>query len=92
MYQEVLSLSNAQAENSVEWAKVFEDPSLYRQIYKQEIIMAVMEQTDNDDHDKRVMFVEDMSTAATYSAQRTGGFGGDFEEDKEALNDADEAE
>jgi len=46
MYQEVLSLSTAkQADGSINWAKVFEDPSLYKQIYKQEIIVAVMEAT-----------------------------------------------
>lgn len=90
MYQEVLSLSNAKADNSVDWAKVFEDQSLYRQIYKQEIIMAVMEDTDDDGSDKRVIFVEDMAKAATYSAQRTSGFGDDFEEEKDALNDIDQ--
>ena len=43
MYQEVLSLSSAQQDDGINWVKVFEDPSLYKQIYKQEIIVAVME-------------------------------------------------
>ena len=52
--------------------------------------MAVMEDTDDDGSDKRVIFVEDMAKAATYSAQRTSGFGDDFEEEKDALNDIDQ--
>ena len=43
MYQEVLSLSSAQKDDGINWAAVFEDQSLYKQIYKQEIIVAVME-------------------------------------------------
>jgi len=30
MYQEVLSMSGAQADIGINWAKVFEDQSLYR--------------------------------------------------------------
>ena len=35
MYQEVLSLNQAQEENGmISWEKVFEDASLYKQIYR----------------------------------------------------------
>jgi len=42
----------------INWESVFEDPSLYKQIYKQEIIVAVME-ASNTGNSKRVMFVEE---------------------------------
>ena len=34
MYNEVLSFSESQAENGIDWSKVFEDSSLFKQIYK----------------------------------------------------------
>ena len=59
MYQEVLSLNQAQESSGmISWEKVFEDASLYKQIYTQEIIMAVMEASNSGDS-KRVMFVEE---------------------------------
>ena len=42
----------------ISWEGVFEDASLYKQIYKQEIIVAVME-ASNTGSLKRVMFVEE---------------------------------
>lgn len=59
IYQEVLSLSQAQQEDGVDWSKVFEDSSLFKQIYKQEIIVAVMEASKTGGDTKRVMFVEE---------------------------------
>ena len=68
MYDEVLSLSAAQQEDGVNWASVFEDQSLYRQIYKQEIIVAVMEASSGSgEEEKRVMFVEEQKIAASYA-------------------------
>jgi len=43
MYDEVLSLKDAKNEDGISWERVFEDESLYKQIYRQEIIVAVME-------------------------------------------------
>lgn len=59
MYQEVLSLSQAESDEGINWASVFEDASLFKQIYKQEIIVAVMEASKAGGDDKRVMFVEE---------------------------------
>lgn len=68
MYDEVLSLSAAQQADGVNWARVFEDRSLYRQIYKQEIIVAVMEASSGSGEEgKRVMFVEEQKIAASYT-------------------------
>jgi len=67
MYQEVLSLHQAQSDIGIDWAKVFEDNSLYKQIYKQEIIVAVMEASSSEDADKRVLFVEEQKIASTYT-------------------------
>lgn len=59
MYEEVLSLSQAKTDSGmISWEGVFEDASLYKQIYKQEIIVAVME-ASNTGSLKRVMFVEE---------------------------------
>mmetsp|Transcript_394 Transcript_394/g.567 ORF Transcript_394/g.567 Transcript_394/m.567 type:complete len:143 (-) Transcript_394:494-922(-) len=68
MYQEVLSMSKAQSGDSIDWAKVFEDKSVYRQIYKQEIIVAVMESGGDSDDGKRVMFSEEQQIAANAQA------------------------
>ena len=57
-YQEVLDLSKAQEGDELNWKQVFEDQSVYRQIYKQEIIVALME-SGSDEDNKRVMYVED---------------------------------
>ena len=71
MYQEVLSLDQQKKpDGSVDWAKVFEDSSLYKQIYKQEIIVAVMEES-NEGESKRVMFVEEQKIAAAYGTNYT---------------------
>ena len=68
MYDEVLSLSAAQQADGINWARVFEDQSLYRQIYKQEIIVAVMEASSGSgEEEKRVMFVEEQRIAASYT-------------------------
>ena len=62
MYNEVLSLSKAQQEDGqIDWAKVFLDDNMYKQIYKQEIITAVMEASRSGDDTKRVMFVEEQN-------------------------------
>ena len=89
MYQEVLSLDQQKkADGSVDWAKVFEDSSLYKQIYKQEIIVAVMEES-NEGESKRVMFVEEQKIAAAYGTNYTTshtiskGDDGDNEETKD---------
>ena len=34
MYNEVLSFSESQGESGIDWSKVFEDSSLFKQIYK----------------------------------------------------------
>lgn len=91
MYLEVLSLSKAKkGVSEVDWALVFEDSSLYKQIYKQEIIVAVMEAGNLGSDDKRVMFIEEQKIAANYSMGATGGQSGaaaaadnDGEENKE---------
>ena len=59
MYDEVLSLSKAKNEEGIDWASVFEDESLYKQIYRQEIIVAVMEASGEDGDSRRVFYVED---------------------------------
>ena len=59
IYQEVLSLNEAQKDGAIDWACVFEDSSLYKQIYKQEIIVAVMEASKLGLDNQRVMFVEE---------------------------------
>ena len=59
MYEEVLSLSKAKNEEGINWASVFEDESLYKQIYRQEIIVAVMEASSDDGDSRRVFYVED---------------------------------
>lgn len=82
MYQEVLSLSTAkQADGSINWASVFEDTSLYKQIYKQEIIVAVMEASKSHEQGKRVMFVEDQAIAAASTATKVGQAGADPDEE-----------
>lgn len=71
MYEEVLNLSQAKSTDKIDWKKVFEDASVYRQIYKQEIIAAVMEAGDDENDGKRVMYVEDqliVSSIANTSA------------------------
>lgn len=47
-----------------------------------------MEGTNADEEGKRVMFVEDMAKASTYSAVSYTNDDGDFEEDKEAMQDS----
>ena len=92
MYQEVLSLNQAQESSGmISWEKVFEDASLYKQIYKQEIIMAVMEASNSGDS-KRVMFVEEQKIAAAYATaavaastgQQAGSAPQEQEESKES--------
>ena len=51
-------MSKAQEGDELNWKQVFEDQSVYRQIYKQEIIVALME-SGSDEDNKRVMYVED---------------------------------
>ena len=55
-FMQVLSLQ-ASADKGIDWSKVFEDDSLYKQIYKQEIIMAVMEE-DQEGMDQRVVITD----------------------------------
>jgi len=51
--------------------------------------MAVMEASSVEDEGKRVMFVEELAKAATYSATAgTAQAGDDFEEEKDALQDS----
>ena len=53
-FTQILTLSKDGA-NGVNWAKVFEDESLYKQIYKQEIIMAVMERDEEGMTDRVIV-------------------------------------
>ena len=50
---------------------MFEDTSLFKQIYKQEIIVAVMEASKLDNVTKRVMFVSESYMSAQYSQSAT---------------------
>ena len=93
MYDEVLSLSQAQTEDGINWATVFEDASIYKQIYKQEIIVAVMEASKGDE-DKRVMFVSSSNFSTTVTTKvggQSGGAAGD-DDDEEFKDDDDTAE
>ena len=89
MYNDVLSLASANEGGVIDWSKVFEDENIYKQIYKQEIIVAVMEASKTGGDSKRVMFVEEQKlTTTTYATQGTGvGAAGD-EEEKKADADA----
>lgn len=65
MYDEVLSLKKAKQDDGIDWTSVFEDESLYKQIYRQEIIVAVMETGSSENEKKRVFFVEEQKVGAT---------------------------
>ena len=65
MYEEVLSFSKAQGDDGINWANVFEDASLYKQIYKQEIITAVLEDNKLENINKRVIFVSESVASST---------------------------
>ena len=91
MYDEVLSLSQAQTEDGINWATVFEDSSIYKQIYKQEIIVAVMEASKGDET-KRVMFVSSSNYSAPVNTAKVGGQAGGAagDDDDEEFKDDDE--
>ena len=50
---------------------MFEDASLFKQIYKQEIIVAVMEASKIENVTKRVIFVSESYMAAQYGQSAT---------------------
>ena len=54
IFTQILSLKS-DGINPIEWDKVFEDESMYKQIYKQEIIMAVMETEDENMSDNVII-------------------------------------
>ena len=94
MYDEVLSLSQAQTEDGINWSTVFEDSSIYKQIYKQEIIVAVMEASKGAE-EKRVMFVSSSNYSVPVNTTKvvgqSGGAAGD-DDDEEFKDDDDTAE
>ena len=87
MYNEVLGLENVtNDQGQVDWKQVFEDPSVYKQIYKQEIIVAVMESSKSES-EKRVMFVEEQIIADKFvNNQNQEGEQGGKTQQNDALN------
>lgn len=86
MYHEVLSFSDSQSADGINWASVFEDQSLFKQIYKQEIIVALMEASKIEDANKRVIFVSQSimgSSSTTRATVDQSGGAAAFDDDEE---------
>ena len=57
IFMQILDLKSSSKDSQIDWKKVFEDESLYKQIYRQEIIMSLMEE-DQEGMDKRVVVTD----------------------------------
>ena len=92
MYNDVLSLASANEGGVIDWSKVFEDENIYKQIYKQEIITALMEANKTGGDSQRVMYVEDQAAYSAYQKKTTSNFGkAADDDDDEDFKDDDEA-
>ena len=76
VYNEVLSFSRSQGADGIDWSSVFEDQSLFKQIYKQEIIVAVMEANKLENINKRVILVSESQMDQKYGSTSGGQAGG----------------
>ena len=81
-YMEAIGMSKVTGEDGeVDWQAFFKGSNVYEKTYLQEIIMSVLEDSDEgQDQAKRIMFVEEQKIAAAYSA----GVGLAKEENKES--------
>ena len=67
-YMEVIRMGNVTDENGeVDWTSFFQGSSEYQKCYLQDIILSVLEDSEqNDGNVQRVMFVEEQKIASTY--------------------------
>ena len=68
-YMEVISMSSVTDEDGeVDWSKFFQSENAFMKTYLQEIILSILEVSEESGQLKRVMFVEEQKVSANYVA------------------------